>query len=62
MLGVCQYATGQHEQAVANVKLATKLEPEVKLYKKELEDLEKGVELHRKALKGAAEKASDVDL
>ena len=51
MLGVGQYATGEHELALANVKLATEIEPETEVYKTELEVLEK-------AVKEAAEKAA----
>ena len=51
MLGVSQYATGEHELALANVKLATEIEPETEVYKTELEVLEK-------AVKEAAEKAA----
>ena len=42
---------GEHELALANVKLATEIEPETEVYKTELEVLEK-------AVKEAAEKAA----
>ena len=38
---VCQYATGEAERAIANVKLAAELEPENELYGRELADLVK---------------------
>ena len=63
LLGVSQFGSGKNEEALANLKLAVELDPEVALYKTELEMLEKAIagelpEQIEAAAKAAAEEAA----